>query len=191
MPPYGSSPKRGMTMHRPTLSWMRPAPRRALVPLLRQQGCPIPAALDHCIEFQIEYFLKNLGELPADLVERVLTWGELKVKMLLEEPLMFKMAVGGIDGNPKGLNRELTARMARITERLMPAFLSGIDFSSLREGISPQKAIEFVFLVINAASEKFLAATKDSPDRGPSALNSALEEIKEYGEFLRTGLYRH
>ncbi|MGI6632481.1 MAG: TetR/AcrR family transcriptional regulator [Bacillota bacterium] len=149
------------------------------------------AALDHCIEFQIEYFLKNLGELPADLVERVLTWGELKVKMLLEEPLMFKMAVGGIDGNPKGLNRELTARMARITERLMPAFLSGIDFSSLREGISPQKAIEFVFLVINAASEKFLAATKDSPDRGLSALNSALEEIKEYGEFLRTGLYRH
>lgn len=81
--------------------------------------------------------------------------------------------------------------MARITERLMPAFLSGIDFSSLREGISPQKAIEFVFLVINAASEKFLAATKDSPDRGLSALNSALEEIKEYGEFLRTGLYRH
>ena len=37
---------------------------------------------------------------------------------------MFKMAVED-RRQSKGLNRELTARMARITERLMPAFLSG------------------------------------------------------------------
>ena len=47
-----------------------------------------------------------------------------------------------------------------------------------------------MFLVINAASEKFLAATKDSPDRGLSALNSALEEIR-IRRVLENGLYRH
>lgn len=146
-------------------------------------------ALDHCIGFYVDYFLENMGDLPADFVDRLMAWGTLKIKMLSLKPLMYIMAVSSVEDAPEHLKPELAGRFERVSERLMPVFLGGMDFSRLREGVDPKKAVEFALLVLNAVSEKFIAASRGLPDRGLSDLSSAFKEMEDYAEFIRSGLY--
>ncbi len=146
--------------------------------------------LDYCIEHYVDYFLRNLGDLPADLLDRLMAWGTLKVKMLSEDPLIYRMSVSTIEGVTAEIKSELMQRYAKQTERLMPVFLKGMDFSGLREGLDPQEAIQFVLLVLNSVSEKFLASSRARPDRGLTDLPAALEEMQGYADILRHGLYR-
>lgn len=148
------------------------------------------AALEYSVEFLVDFFLKNLGSLPEDPVDRFVTWASLKTRMLAEEPLIYKMTLGGIMEAPKEIRPEIQARLNRIGERLMPVFLSRIDFSGLRSGVDPGKAVRYILLVFGALSERYLEAAVDSPDKGLSSLPSAMVEIEEYADLIKHGLYR-
>jgi hypothetical protein len=45
--------------------------------------------------------------------------------MLAEEPLIYKMTLGGIMDAPEEIRPELQAMLNRVGERLMPVFLRG------------------------------------------------------------------
>ncbi|MEX0975338.1 MAG: TetR/AcrR family transcriptional regulator [Bacillota bacterium] len=147
-------------------------------------------ALDCSIDYQLDYFLRNLGELPSDLLDRLMTWGTLKVKMLSENPLMYKMGAATMQDVPEDVKPDLAARYTQVSERLMAIFLKGVDFSGLRKGVDPQKAMRFILLTLNAVSEKFLETSRTRPDKGLADLPAALKEMDEYKEMLRYGLYR-
>jgi TetR/AcrR family transcriptional regulator len=149
------------------------------------------AALEYSVEFLVDYFLKNLGRLPKDPVDRFVAWANLKVRMLAEEPLIYKITVGGIMEAPEEIRPELQAMVNRVGERLMPVFLRGIDFSGLRKGIDRAKAVQYILLVFGALGERYLEVAMNSPDKGPSGLPSAMVEIEEYADFLKHGLYRN
>lgn len=146
-------------------------------------------ALNYAVDFYIDYFLRSLGDLPADLLDRLTSWLTLKVRMLREHPLMYQMVVATSRDMPEDVNAESASTQARAAERLMPIFLKGIDASRLREGITPEKAMQLVMLALNGLAEKFLAAARARPDKGLADLPAALKEIDEYKEMLRHGLY--
>ena len=145
---------------------------------------------DHCTEHYLRYFLDNLGRLPPDLLDRLMKWATLKVKMLCETPLMYRLSVTAMDDVPDVLKPELARRYASISQRLLPVFLEGVDFSGLREGVDPEKAVQFVLMALNAVSGKFLAASRARPDKGLADLPVALREMEEIADMLRYGLYR-
>ncbi|MGE5579089.1 MAG: TetR/AcrR family transcriptional regulator [Bacillota bacterium] len=147
-------------------------------------------ALEHAIDFYVDYFMKSLGNLPGDLLDRLMRWAELKLRMFSEHPLMYRMGVTTIQDVPPDVKAEVSRIYSRTTERLMPAFLEGVDSSCLREGVDARKALQFVMLAINGISEKFLAAARTRPDRGLADLPSALREMEDYKEMLKYGLYR-
>jgi TetR/AcrR family transcriptional regulator len=148
------------------------------------------AALEHCIQSLVDFFMENLGDLPKDPVDRFVTWADLKVRMLAGEPLMYKMAMGGIGETPPALRPRVQALVNRVGEELMPVFLNGIDFSGLREDVDPGKAVQYILLVFGAISERYLEVVRNSPDKGLSGLASAMNEIRECAEFVKRGLYR-
>jgi len=148
------------------------------------------AAFECSVEFMVDYFLKNLGSLPNDPVDRFVAWASLKLRMLAEEPLMYKMAVGGVLEAPEDVRPELQAIGNRVSTKLMPIFMSGIDYSGLRSGIDPAKAVRYILMVFGAVSERYLEAAVSSPDKGLSSLPSAMVEIEEYADLLKHGLYR-
>lgn len=150
-----------------------------------------PAALEYAVEFVVDYFLKNLGSLPEDPVDRFVAWANLKTRMLAEEPLIYKMTAGGIVDAPEEIRPELQAMLNRVGEKLMPVFLEGIDFSGLRKGIEPAKAVQYMLLVFGALSERYLQQAMNSPDKGLSGLPSAVVQIEEYADFVKHGLYRN
>jgi TetR/AcrR family transcriptional regulator len=147
-------------------------------------------ALQHAVDFYVDYFMKSLGKLPSDLLDRLMMWGELKLRMFAEHPVMYRMGVSAIQDVPPDLRAEATGIYSRTTERLMPLFLEGVDWSFLREGMDPMKALQFVMLAINGISEKFLAVARTRPDRGLADLPAALKEMEEFKEMLRYGLYK-
>ncbi|MBE3583875.1 MAG: hypothetical protein IMX01_07180 [Limnochordaceae bacterium] len=88
------------------------------------------------------------------------------------------------------MREELESRRSKLTSQLMPVFLKGIDFSPLRPGIDPEKAVELVLWVSNGVAEKYLAVIRNQPDQGLAALTAAMREMEEYVGMLRHGLYR-
>jgi TetR/AcrR family transcriptional regulator len=154
------------------------------------KGALYLAALEYCVQSLVDFFMENLGDLPKDPVDRFVTWADLKVTMLAREPLMYKMAMGGIGETPDTLRPRVQALVDRVGERLMPVFLNGMDFSGLREDVDPPKAVQYILLVFGAISERYLEMARNSPDKGLSGLASAMNEIRECAEFVKRGLYR-
>lgn len=148
------------------------------------------AALEYAVESMIDYFMQNLGNLPADPVDRFIRWAHLKLKALMEQPLIYKMTVGGITEAPEDIRSEARSRLDKIAQDVMPAFMSGIDFSRLRQGVDPQKALRYILTVFGSLSDSYLQAALRSPDQGLSSLPQAMVEIEEYAGFLKHGLYR-
>ena len=147
-------------------------------------------ALEYAIDFYIDYFLQGLGDLPDDLLDRLVKWTTRKLKLFTEHPLMYRMGVAAMQDVPPDVKTELTKTYARTSERLMPIFLKGLDSSKLRDGIDAQKALQFVMLAFNGITEQFLAAARNHPDKGLSGLPAALKDMEQYTEMLRHGLYR-
>lgn len=148
------------------------------------------AALDHCLDEAVDYFLRHLENLPSDLLDRLIRWGSLKVQMLSERPDLYRLSLSLTSNPPEGLRAELESRRSKLTSQLMPVFLKGIDFSSLRPGVDPKKAVELVLWVSNGVAEKYLAVIRNHPDQGLAALTAAMREMEEYVGMLRHGLYR-
>jgi AcrR family transcriptional regulator len=146
-------------------------------------------ALDYAVNFYLDYFLSRLDNLPSDLLDRLTGWLTLKIRMLAEYPLMYRMGVAAIEDVPEDVKAEVAKIYSRVSERLMPVFLNGVDFSGLRKGVEPKKAVGFVLLALNGIAEKYLAEARARPDKGLADLPSALKEIDDYKEMLRYGLY--
>ena len=145
---------------------------------------------DYCVDHYLQYFLDNLGELPPDLLDRLIKWATLKVRTLAKDPLMYRLSVTAVQDVPDELKPDLMRRYTEVSGRLMPVFLKDIDFSRLRKGLDPQRAVQFALLALNGVAEKFLAASREQPDKGLADLQMALREIEEYADMLRYGLYR-
>ncbi len=146
-------------------------------------------ALNYAVDFCLDYFLRSLDNLPDDLLDRLTSWLALKLRMLGEYPLMYQMVVATSQDMPEDVKAECAKAQARATQRLMPVFLKGIDASRLREGVTPEKAMQFVMLALNGLADKFMATARALPDKGLADLPAALKEIEEYKEMLRCGLY--
>jgi len=142
------------------------------------------------VDFYIDYVLKSLKDLPDDFVDRMMAWAKLKLSIMSEHPLMYKMGVTAVQDVPTDVKAEVHRIYSRTTERLMPIFLHGIDSSKLRDGINPQKALQFVMLTLNGITEQFLLAARNRPDKGLSDLPAALKDMEQYTEMLRHRLYR-
>ena len=60
----------------------------------------------------------------------------------------------------------------------------------IRDGIEPQKAIEFVVLVTDALSQKYIKAYKNTGDKKYLNLEIIKVEMRIYLDMLRKGIYK-
>lgn len=145
---------------------------------------------DYCMEkLTDDYFAQNKNA-PNDIFVKILWTGIRKIKIMNEEPLMYKLVFSAISNMPESLKQELTERYNLHYSKYMPDFFQGIDTSNFRKDIDKQKAIELIMMCMDGISNKYLQKYKDKPiDNIADYVDGIMEEYNEYMDILKYGIY--
>lgn len=149
------------------------------------------AALDRCLEVQMDYFLRNVKTpYPPDVIDRVIEWGALKLEMVYRFPLMHRLLLSALLETPPEVRPEVERRFAVVAERSWRLFLEGIDLSRFRDDIDKAKAVELLVVAMEGLQRKYVERYRDRPADLIRDAERVFAEVKEYMEIMRHGLYR-
>ena len=147
--------------------------------------------LDLSMECFIEKFYSYIEKPNSDIFERVMQRGIIKMKLAIEEPLMYKLVLEAFIDIPQELEEEITKRYEKLYSEHMPIAFEDVDYSLFRDDIDTKKAMEFMVLCFDALYDKYTKQFKGK------ALNISDDEIdnmvKEYYEFMdmmKFGVYK-
>lgn len=145
---------------------------------------------DYCANYLIEqYYLVKDSE-PKDIFERIMWAGILKIKLLHEEPHMYKLVLLAVSNSPESVRQELMERYNTTYAKHMPQFFVDIDTSNFRKEINAQKAIELIMMCVDGISNRYIQKYRNlSVDEVLNNVEKIMEEYKEYMDILKFGIY--
>jgi len=146
--------------------------------------------MDYATNYYVDYLITRMKKNSPDFFERILDWAKLKLQVSLEEPTIYNFFLVAYSNIPEELTKDVEKRYAKLYEKGMFLSFEGLDLSLFREDIDRQKAIELLLVTFNGLSEKQLKLVSLSEDKGFSALNERLEELKSCIALLRKVFYK-
>lgn len=146
--------------------------------------------IDTCIIRFEKAFLEKTGPFHPDILERLLEWSEIKLRLFYENPYLYKIIADAFLGTPPELKTEIASRHEKLYAANVAVFLREIDYSYFRDEINPQKALELVMLTLDALQTKYMGIYKNCEDKGLGEMPAIMEELKEYLQILKFGLYK-
>lgn len=131
-----------------------------------------------------ETLLSRAGELPGDVIERMLRLTLIKLELYREDPKGWLFLADAASNPPHELKQEIRSAQAELTDFGMKAFLTGLDLANLRPDVDAECLLRFVLLFLKGLEQEYL-------DRGdPASLDweQIMKEFMVYVELLRTGI---
>lgn len=145
---------------------------------------------DYCVNHMTEKYYSAKEKEPRDIFERIMWVSILKIRIIQEEPLKYRLVLLAISNMPEALKQELTEKYNTNYVKHMPQFFGDIDTSKFRKEIDPQKAIELIMMCTDGISNKYLQKYKSRPvDEVFDDLEKVMKEYNEYMEILKFGIY--
>lgn len=145
--------------------------------------------LDYSIDRILKQFYSNDEKMPTDLFDKLITWSINKVKVYYDLPLESKVVMQAFIDIPEELKDEMMERQQKIYTQNVPMFIKDIDTSKFREGVEPNKAIELLMMCLGALNKKYIDMYKGQTDKAISEIDKLFNEMKEYLEILKGGIY--
>lgn len=146
---------------------------------------------DYSAEFLVDKISAVKCKQPSDLFERFIWYGLLKIRIFAEEPYISKLVLSSVTNMPEELKYDLEERINRLYAKNIPWFLENIDMSKFKEGIDPQKVLEFVSIFIEGMSCKYMKKYKGrSSEKILNETDKIIGEYNEYLEMLKHGIYK-
>ncbi|MCG8400498.1 MAG: TetR/AcrR family transcriptional regulator [Firmicutes bacterium] len=146
--------------------------------------------LDKGVDKFMQIYDKMLPQLAPDILKRIEQILELKIRFYSEDSLFSSLLVNAFIDIPTELEGEIRNKLNRMYEKYLPRLYEHLDYEVFRDGIDPQKAIEFVGLITDALSEKYIKAYKSTGDKKYLNLESIKVEMEIYLDMLRKGIYK-
>lgn len=145
---------------------------------------------DYVINFLCEEFFKHLNELPADVFERIMQIGIIKLRMAYEYPLEYRFALDALTHPDDDLKQDVQSRYDKLLRESMPLIFKDIDTSSFRGDIDRNKAMEIVMFTVDGLGNKYFKSLESIPVESiMSQLETFNEDFFEYMEILKKGVY--
>lgn len=146
--------------------------------------------LDKTLDEALEKFNAGYRLASPDLFERVIATGILKLKIALEEPLAYKLIFVTFINTPESLMEAVQDRYKKLYDIALPMLFDGLDFTKLRSGVDPNKAMEVVLLFMEGFQAKYIEAYKNIPaDQALVLMNKLMEDSRVYMDILKKGVY--
>lgn len=146
--------------------------------------------LDKAIDTALKKIKADYIEVPADPFERIAKIGMLKLKLALQEPLLYKIIFSAFINTPDSIKEDAMEKYRKLYGIAMQMFYDGLDLSKIRTGIDPGKAIEVIMLFIEALQSKYFKEWENTPaDRALKSMDKLMEETGVYMDILKKGIY--
>jgi TetR/AcrR family transcriptional regulator len=131
-----------------------------------------------------EALFSRVGELPGDVIERMIRLALTKLELYREDPKAWLFLADAVSNPPDELKQEIRSVQAELTHSGMKLFLTGLDLSQLRADVEPAQLLKFVQLLLKGLEQEYLG--RDNL----AALDweEIMEEFMVYTELLRTGI---
>lgn len=146
--------------------------------------------LDIAIKKGVDRLSSSMENMPVDLFDRILHNQMAKIRIALEEPLIYKLIYRSFINTPASLRDEIQQRYRQLYDAGIPAFSDGLDVSKIRHDIDPQKAIDLVVIFMEGLQGRYLEAYRDiSPEESYASRNKIAEECRTYVDMLKKLIY--
>lgn len=146
--------------------------------------------LDKMLDRAVDEICSRADTLPTDIFERISETGMIKMKMALEQPLLYKLLFVTFVNTPDSLRAAVQERMKKLYDIALPMVYNGLDFSKMRKGIDPQKAIEVVILFMEGLQAKSMEAFRNATaEQSLLFMEKLKSDTMEYMDILKKGIY--
>lgn len=113
--------------------------------------------IDYAMDVIIKEFYRQNPAYSNDIFERLVQRSIIKLKVANKYPEISKIVVEAYVIMPDDLKEELAARYKKMEKEHLPFAFKDIDTSKFRVGLDLAKAFEFIYLTLEALSNKFIA----------------------------------
>lgn len=146
--------------------------------------------LDYITEYMVEKFYRINNNPSSDIFDRLLNRGMLKLQMAYDDPLMYEVLYGAFVNTSDMLKEDIQERYKKLYEQNVKRFYKDFDTSKFRKDINSQKAIELIIMFLDGMNSKYIKIYKNhSPGDALIEIEKITEEVKEYFEILKKGIY--
>ncbi|MEN6315010.1 MAG: TetR/AcrR family transcriptional regulator [Clostridiaceae bacterium] len=146
--------------------------------------------LDRTLEIAVGKISTGNGTASSDLFERISATGMMKLRLALEEPLIYRMIFTTFINTPDPIKEAVQDRYKKLYGFAMKMFFDGLDLSKIRSGVDPNKAIEVILLFLEGYQAKYIEAWKNiSADEALASMDKLMEESGVYFDILKKGIY--
>lgn len=146
--------------------------------------------LDKTLERAVEKINTGNGTASSDLFERISATGMMKLRLALEEPLIYRMIFTTFINTPDPIKEAVQDRYKKLYGVAMKMFFDGLDLSKIRSGVDPNKAIEVILLFLEGYQAKYIEVWKNiSADEALASMDRLMEESRVYFDILKKGIY--
>ncbi|MFZ5986193.1 MAG: TetR/AcrR family transcriptional regulator [Bacillota bacterium] len=145
--------------------------------------------VDYGIDCILKHFYNDNTEMPTDIFEKLMAWSLKKLKVYYDLPVVSKVIMNAFTDIPDELREEMMERQQKIYKQNMPLLLKDIDTTRFRKGVDSNKAIELILMCLEGVNNKYLKLYKGEADKAISQMDKILDEMREYLEILKGGIY--
>ena len=142
--------------------------------------------IDYIVKYMLDKFYSTqYDSMPADIFERIMQRGLIKLRMAYDNPLMYRVLFDAFVNTPGEFKDEMQQRLGSLYSQNIQKFFSGIDTSKFRKDVNPQKAVELIAMLIDGLSTKYINMYRDhTAEELLGQMDRILEEFREYLDML-------
>lgn len=147
--------------------------------------------LDHTIKYLLGKVNEYAAALSGDFFERMGQYAMIKTRLGIEEPEMYRMLYDVFLNLPSDIKDELMEHYGAILSDQRKAFVSIIDKEKLREGVTPEAAVNLIVDFLDGYYKRNIDYYKTMT---PEELLKYIEEMRKdlmgYLEIIKKGIYK-
>jgi len=146
--------------------------------------------VDYVMDYMTKKFYIADSNPPADIFERIMDRGLVKLKMAYDDPSIYNLLFEAFINTPEDLKGDIQERYKKIKSENLSVFLNNIDTSKFRGEIDKNKAIELIMLLMEALTSKYIDVYKNKPaDAALTNMDKMIAEYMEYIDIMKKGIY--
>lgn len=151
----------------------------------------------YLVDYVINFFINDIFKkaeldiyMEENIFERIKKWTLIKIKFFSKYRLEYNFLAKAMLTVPKELEDEINHRYKKIKYDGIEKLLKDIDTSMFRKDIDKDKGVELIINSLDGISNKYIKKYQGHGGELLDNVDIILEDINEYIDILKWGLYK-
>ncbi|WP_134703040.1 TetR/AcrR family transcriptional regulator [Ammoniphilus sp. YIM 78166] len=144
---------------------------------------------ERCMEYFFSYLESESSSISADPLERLRDLNLVKMKLFIQKPLIYHLAIYLLVVKSEEIQEEADRFEQRFNERYFRFYLNGMNTEILRNDISYEKILAIIFESVEALTRRYVEKYKQVDDKALALLEELYEDLTDYIDILKYGIY--